>query len=344
MANEKALATKTASVLEKLNQAKGNIVARLPQSTDKQRFFLGIMTAIQKNAALAKCNPQSVLLAAYDAAEVGCDLSPSLALGWLIPYGEECNFQPSYRFFIQRAYDTGEVKSFFAEVVYADDVFERQFAPRRNLNHMPGKKPELRVKDNAIGAYALVEFTDDTLDWEYLTKEQIDRHRDKSKQKNSMKWVDFWEEGWRITAIRVLAKRLPLKGEEFQKLVAHVNRDAESDLIVIPMEETMSMPREVEQEPKSEKSEPKSEAAETKPAEKPAESRPAAEPAKDQEQDPILTGDEVKQFFSTAFNASWSKLEINSYLKKEFNVDGASGLRRSQAKAALDVMQHSKAK
>src|SRR5882724_3004710 len=118
MANETTAVTKKAvpAVLDLIQNAKTNFLARLPKGTDSTKFIMGIMTAIQKSkatakpgASLADCDPQSVLLAAYDAAEVGCSLSPALAQGWLIPYGKECNFQPSYRFFIQKAYETNEV-------------------------------------------------------------------------------------------------------------------------------------------------------------------------------------------------------------------------------------------
>lgn len=215
-------------VLDAIEKGKENLVNRLPAGIDPQRFYLGIMTAIQKNPTLLNCDPSSVLLAAYDAAEQGCSLSPSLQMGWLIPYGREAQFQSSYRFFVQRAYETGDVRSFFAEVVYKGDKFTRQFAPKRSLIHEPGDGE--RTKDARLGAYAFIEFMDGSIEWQYLTNEQIERHRNKSKQPNSMKWTDFWEEGFKITAIRVLAKMLPLKSRKLELLVETVNKDTERDL------------------------------------------------------------------------------------------------------------------
>ncbi len=116
---------------------------------------------------------------------------------------------------------------FVAEVVYEGDKFERQFAPKRNLFHAPSDGP--RLKETAIGAYAVVTFIEGSLDWEYLTKEQIERRHDKSKVKDSMMWTTFWEEGWRKTAIRILAKRLPMKSEAMERLVEAIHRDAEKE-------------------------------------------------------------------------------------------------------------------
>jgi recombinational DNA repair protein RecT len=168
------------------------------------------------------------MLAAYDAAELGISLSPSLQLGFLIPYKAACQFQVSYRGLIQKARETKEVKTFFAEVVYECDKFERQFAPKRNLFHAPGDENE-RTKANAIGAYAFIEFIDGSIDWEYLSDEQIERRRKHSKNPNSLMWATFWEEGWRKTPIRVLWKRLPLTNQAMERLAEHIAKEAEAE-------------------------------------------------------------------------------------------------------------------
>jgi recombination protein RecT len=213
-------------VIDLIRESQSKVKARLPEGMDATKFLYGIATAIQKNPALENCNPDSVLLAAYEAAEVGCSLSPSLALGFLIPYGSTCQFQPSYRFFMQAAYQTGDVKSFFAEVRYKNDKFERQYAPKRNLFHAPGDGD----RGEKIGAYAFIEFADGSTDWEYCDAELIERHRKHSKQPDSMMWTKFAEEGWRKTAIRILAKRIPLKSRGLEKFVEMVNKDAELEV------------------------------------------------------------------------------------------------------------------
>ncbi len=362
MANETAAKKQQQQdpVIEKMTVAKPNLIARLPQGIDRNRFFLGILTAIQKSKAtaspgksLADCDPNSVLLAAYDAAEVGCSLSPSLQLGWLIPYGKECNFQPSYRFFIQKAYETGEVKTFYAEVVYAGDKFDRQFAPKRSLSHEPGNGE--RSMKTRIGAYSLIEFTDGTVDFEYMTAEQIERHRNHSKQPNSMKWVAFWEEGWKITPIRVIAKRLPLKNRNLEGLVEIVNRDAERDLD-IAVEQIMepSIPRRMpEPEKPAEKSEPAA-AAETAATEPKEEPKPASkEPEKaastqanatpaagsmfaEGDQDPYVTPAEIQDFWNKAFGANWKKPEVVKFIKETYKVEALKDMRKSQLASALD--------
>ena len=334
----------TASLEQFIHGASKNISARLPAHVDKQRFILGVMTAIQKNPALRNCNPQSVLLAAYDAAEQGCSLSPSLQLGWIIPYKEEAQFQPSYRFYIQRAYATGDVKNFFAEVVYEGDLFKRTFAPRKNLQHEPGAGE--RVREKAIGAYALIEFDDGDIDYEYLTKDQIERHRNCSKQPNSMKWKEFWEEGWRITPIRVLAKRLPLKSEKIEELVEMINKDSERE-INIPVEQYSepSMPRRQEQE---EEAAPKQQEGQQQAADQKKESPKDSKDKKsnggsmfpaEEGQEQFLTGAEIGEFWSAALDAGWKKEQVIEMLKKDFGVSALKDLPRSKMQSALDVVR-----
>jgi recombination protein RecT len=212
-------------VLEAITAAKVNIVGRLTNGMDADRFILGVQTAIQKNPALLQCDPKSVLLAAYDAAELGINLSPSLSLGYLIPYGQQCNFQVSYRGLIQKSYETKAVKAFFAEVVYEHDKFERQFAPKRNLFHAPADGD----RGEKIGAYAFIEFVDGTVDWEFMTTEQVERRRKHSKQPDSLMWTKFWEEGYKKTPIRNLWKRIPLSNPGMERLAEVINREAEAE-------------------------------------------------------------------------------------------------------------------
>ncbi len=104
-----------------------------------------------------------MLLAAYEAAELGISLSPTLQLGYIIPYGGKAQLQISWRGLVQRAYQTGCVRAFYAEMVHEHDKFERQYAPKRNVFHAPAEG----ARGEEIGAYALVEFQSGAIDWEY---------------------------------------------------------------------------------------------------------------------------------------------------------------------------------
>lgn len=350
-------------ILDVIEAQKAKLETRLPKGMDVDKFILGLATAIQKSVAnskpgksLADCDPASVLLAAYEAAELGCDLSPSLGLGWLINYGGVAQFQPSYRFFIQKAYETGDVRSFFAEVVYAGDKLDRQYSPRK-LFHKPGGE---RKREQAIGAYAMIEFKDGTVDWEYLTHEQISRHRNVSKQPNSMKWVEFWEEGWRITPIRVLAKRLPIKGRNLESFVNVINRelavdefdtskvgnDAIADGVPRRMTERLAeINQEQAPEPQPQPQQDQATQSAEPQADQPAQPAQAAQPAQtnasmfNEGSDPFVTQAEVTSVWDKAFDIGWKKPELTEFLKKNYQVQAPKDLHKSQLQGALDQIE-----
>jgi recombination protein RecT len=113
-----------------------------------------------------------------------------------------------------------------AEVVHQRDKFERQYAPKRNLVHAPAEGD----RGEEIGAYALVEFKDGMVDWEFCDKALIERHRKHSKQPDSLMWTKFHEEAWKKTAIRILAKRLPLSNPGMETLAEVIERDARREM------------------------------------------------------------------------------------------------------------------
>jgi recombination protein RecT len=213
-------------VVQLIRESSSEFAKRLPATTDATKWTLQLATLVQKNTDLLSCDPGSLLLAAYEAAELGISLSPTLQLGYIIPYGGRAQFQISWRGLVQRAYQTGCVRAFFAEVVHELDKFERQYAPKRNLFHAPAEGD----RGAEIGAYALVEFKDGTIDWEYCDRALIERHRKHSRQPDSMMWTKFHEEAWRKTPIRILAKRLPLSNPGMEGLAEVIDRDARSEI------------------------------------------------------------------------------------------------------------------
>ena len=223
-------------VMEAIQQARPQFEGRLPAGMTVDRFMLGLSTVVQKNPDLLLCDKGSLLLAAYEAAELGINLSPTLQYGYIIPYrvkndkGEVikvlAQFQMGYRGMVQKSYETGAFKAFFAEVVYEHDKFSREFAPKRILKHSPADGD----RGKPIGAYAMVEIGDNYFDFEYLTEEQIQRHRNCSKAPNSLMWKTFFEEAWRKSAIRVLNKRIPATNPSIEKFAEAVERDALNDL------------------------------------------------------------------------------------------------------------------
>lgn len=212
-------------VLEVIEKGKQGFFDRLPKDIDRERLWLGLVTLVQKRTDIAECDPKSIIIAGYEAAEIGINLNPALGLGYVVPYKNIAQFQLGYRGMIQKGYEVGAMKLIFAEVVYENDSFRRVLAPVRTVEHVP----PVGDRGKPIGAYAFVELRDGGIDFEYMTAEQIKRHRDHSKNANSLMWTTFWEEGWRKTPIRVLFKRIPLSSAGMEKFVEIIGNDTAKD-------------------------------------------------------------------------------------------------------------------
>ena len=99
-------------VVQLIKESASEFAKRLPGTTDATKWTMQLATVVQKNPDLLGCDPGSLLLAAYEAAELGVSLCPSLQLGYFIPYKGKVQFQISWRGLVQRAYESGCVRAF----------------------------------------------------------------------------------------------------------------------------------------------------------------------------------------------------------------------------------------
>src|SRR5882672_4334352 len=97
MSNSTETALVKRPVVQLIRESASEFAKRLPATTDATKWTLQLATLVQKNTDLLSCDPGSLLLAAYEAAELGVSLSPTLQLGYLIPYSGRAQFQISWR-------------------------------------------------------------------------------------------------------------------------------------------------------------------------------------------------------------------------------------------------------
>ena len=79
------------------------------------------MQAFKKNEQLQRCSMESIQNAMLDVAYSGLTLAPSLAHGYLIPYGNVCTFSPGYRGLMHMGFKAGTVKSIQVNLAYRQD-------------------------------------------------------------------------------------------------------------------------------------------------------------------------------------------------------------------------------
>jgi recombination protein RecT len=194
-----------------IERSKDAIASRLPKHLTPDRIMKVALTAINKTPKLLECSRESLLMSIMQAAELGLEPGGALGEGYLVPYGNQCQFIPGYRGLISLARRSGQIISIEAHVVATKDTFECGLGLDPFLKHTPAWEEAdpgpLRF------VYAVAKLKDGGVQFEVMSRAQIEAIRAKSKAGRSGPWVDHFDEMARKTVIRRLFKYLPVSVE-----------------------------------------------------------------------------------------------------------------------------------
>nr|DAM85177.1 MAG TPA: RecT protein [Caudoviricetes sp.] len=188
----------------------------LPTVMTPERFTRIVMTTISTNPALQKCTPQSFLGAVMQAAQLGVEPNTPLGQAYLIPYGNQVQFQLGYKGLIDLAYRSGEVKSLQAHEVYEHDTFEYELGLDPKLKHIPA----LNNRGNVILYYAVIKFKNGGEGFEVMSREDVETFaKSKSKTYGRGPWQTDFDEMAKKTVLKRVLKYAPMK-TDFIRAVA----------------------------------------------------------------------------------------------------------------------------
>lgn len=194
----------------------------LPAHIPAERFARVVMTAIQNSPKLLKCTRQSLWNACMKAAQDG--LLPDGRDGAIVPYGETedgqrgsdiAQWMPMIGGLRKKARNSGEIRDWYVEVVYAGDHFHYQKGDDPRLEHVPvspGQRHKNAPHYGIIAAYSIAIFKDGSKSVpEVMWIEDIIAIRNKSKAKKGP-WSDpaFFPEMCKKTVARRHSKTLPM--------------------------------------------------------------------------------------------------------------------------------------
>jgi recombination protein RecT len=222
------------TVKSMLKQAESQILAAVPAHYLKPERMIRIATsAIQRSEKLLECEPMSLVKSIIEAAELGLEVSSSLGHAYLVPFFNgktkrmEAQLQIGYRGFIELACRDGKVTGLDTGVVYDCDSFTYEaigenFKPK--LEHIPSTN---RPKDaKLLAAWAVAHLKDNTIPIvRVLFADDIERSRARSKSADKGPWSTDTAEMWRKTAVRSIAKYLPLSPNATRAATADEARD-----------------------------------------------------------------------------------------------------------------------
>jgi recombination protein RecT len=93
------------------------IASLLPKGTDVERFKRIVLQSINRNPALRKCTPNSIVDAAAEAARLGLEPSGAIGGAHLVPYGDTAQLIVDYRGLVELARRSGEIAAIDAAIV-----------------------------------------------------------------------------------------------------------------------------------------------------------------------------------------------------------------------------------
>jgi recombination protein RecT len=243
LTTDKKAATPAATVRATLEQMKPQLAMALPKHLTADRLIRVAMTAVQNTPKLLECDRTSLLSAIMTCAQLGLEPDGVLGQAYLIPFKVagtmRVQFVPGYKGLIALARNSGEVKSISAQVVCEKDRFEYEFGLDEKLVHRPadGDRGEM------THVYAIARFKDGGHHWDVMTRAEVERIRDNSqgykaalsaskkwnKPVNSP-WVEHFDEMAKKTAIRRIAKYLPMDVQKAAFIAASYDTGAHTAL------------------------------------------------------------------------------------------------------------------
>jgi recombination protein RecT len=183
------------------------IAKALPNHMSPERFQRIALTLTQKSPKLLNCTQESLFNCLLELAPLG--LEPDGRRAHLIPRGDKCTLIIDYKGIAELMRRNGEVAYIHCDVVGEHDHFNYRFGTGGRLEHVPATGDRGRI----IGAYSFIRLKDGTEEYEFMSFEEIERIRERSKAGNDGPWVTDWNEMAKKTVFRRHSKTLPLSPE-----------------------------------------------------------------------------------------------------------------------------------
>lgn len=217
MSESTALTTRPVDIRGALVQAMPRIATLLGGDPEKAKRVVAIVrTEVAKNDYLAECDPYSVVQAVSDAVAIG--LLPGSLLGeaYLVPFKGKAQCIPGYRGYVKLALRSDLVLKVEARLVYAGDKFEVDYGTTPVIRHKPELFSGVDRSDAAIqGAYAVAHLKSGDTQFVVMTRDEIEKRRASSRgaDRGDSPWNKWYPEQCMKTAVRALAKLLPLSDD-----------------------------------------------------------------------------------------------------------------------------------
>ena len=169
-------------------------------------FITGVLTTVNGDPQLQKCEPMSVIKAALQAATLRLPVNKDLGQAYLVSYNNQCQLQIGWKGLIQLAQRSKRYKSITAVPVFEGEI--------RSFNKFTdevlfGEK----ISDKLVGFFARLELLDGFTKSIFWSKEKMEAHAAKysPSYKSDSKFgrkSSIWSNNFEAMGIKTVLRRL----------------------------------------------------------------------------------------------------------------------------------------
>lgn len=238
----------------KMIETDRDLFAVLPAHTRASAFRSIVIAALKADPAVLACKPETIRNACMDAARLGIEPDGIGGRGYLIAYGQECQFIIGYKGLVELAYRSGRVLSIDADIIRDGDPYQYQRGSSPRLDHTPqpsgtpfieNTPPYVGVSHQGrkiVAAYASAELAGGIRKFRLLWWDDIEtvRRQAPSSKRQDSPWQRWLPAMCMKTAVRRLCDTLPMSAEAQRAVGVDERRElalpgAEQPLDAVPV-------------------------------------------------------------------------------------------------------------
>ena len=178
----------------------------LPDHVTPEKFERVTLTALQRNPDLLACDRKSLFESVMQCAQDG--LIPDGREAALTKFGQKVAYMPMVSGILKKIRQSGELSTIMAQVVYAGDEF--RYWIDDDGEHVQHTPMIMSDQDKPTAVYAIAWTNDGARYVEVMRIQDVMKIKSASRSGNSGPWVQWFDQMARKSAIRRLAKRLPM--------------------------------------------------------------------------------------------------------------------------------------
>jgi recombination protein RecT len=201
-----AMSNAIIEVRSQLTRMAPELAKVLPNHVTPEKFERVTLTALQRSPDLLACDRKSLFESVMQCAQDG--LIPDGREAALTKFGQKVAYMPMVAGILKKVRQSGDLVTITAQMVYANDKFEYWIDDEGE--HLAHKPEILDDPGEAKAVYAMAKTKDGGVYIEVLRMSDVHKIRSSSRGGNAGPWAQWTDQMAKKSAIRRLAKRLPM--------------------------------------------------------------------------------------------------------------------------------------